>query len=73
MLSTTYELESQEHASALDWRWYFVRYPEMRTGRSGIYASPTGVLGYRVCMLDKKAMSSYYRDPFLQRTPREHG
>lgn len=66
-------LESQEHASGLDWRWYFVRYPEMRAGRSGIYASPSGVLGYRVCMLDKKAMSSYYRDPYLSTIRQQSG
>lgn len=49
----------------LDWRWYFVRYPEMRAGRSGIYACASGSLDYSVCMLDKQTMSSYYRDPFL--------
>jgi hypothetical protein len=58
-------LESQDDAEGLDWRWYFVRYPEMRAGRSGIYACAGGALGYSVCMLDKKAMSSYYRDPYL--------
>jgi hypothetical protein len=66
-------LESQEHANGLDWRWYFVRYPEMRAGRSGIYASPTGVLGYSVCMLDKTAMSSYYRDPYLSAIRQQSG
>jgi hypothetical protein len=58
-------LASTDDANGLDWRWYFVRYSEMRAGRSGIYASATGSLGYSVCMLDKKAMSSYYRDPCL--------
>jgi hypothetical protein len=58
-------LDSNNGANGLDWRWYFVRYPEMRSGRSGIYACAGGVLGYSVCMLEKKAMSSYYRDPFL--------
>ena len=58
-------LVSSDDANGRDWRWYFVRYPEMRAGRSGIYASATGTLGYSVCMLDKKAMSSYYRDPYL--------
>ncbi|MFY0572889.1 DUF262 domain-containing protein [Archangium lansingense] len=66
-------LESQEHANGLDWRWYFVRYPEMRAGRSGIYARPTGVLGYSVCMLDKKAVSSYYRDPYLSAIRQQSG
>ena len=65
-------LESQED-NGLDWRWYFVRYGEMRAGRSGIYASPTGALGYSVCMLDKKAMSSYYRDPYLSAIRQQSG
>lgn len=58
-------LECQGACNGLDWRWYFVRYPIMRSGRSGIYACTAGALGYRLCMLDKQAMSSYYRDPFL--------
>jgi hypothetical protein len=58
-------LERQDGSKGLDWRWYFVSYPAMRTGRSGIYACASGKLGYRLCMLDKQAMSSYYRDPFL--------
>lgn len=56
-----------------DWRWYFVRYPEMRQGRSGIYASAVGSLSYDVCMLDKQAMSSYYRDPYLSAIKCESG
>jgi Protein of unknown function DUF262 len=60
-------------ANGLDWRWYFVRYPEMRAGRSGIYACATGALGYRVCMLDKKAMSSYYQDPYLSAIHQQSG
>lgn len=66
-------LESVDPTSGLDWRWYFVRYPEMRAGRSGIYASPTSSLGYRVCMLDKKGMNSYYRDPFLSAIRKQSG
>ena len=58
-------LQRHEAGRGLDWRWYFVRYPIMRLGRSGIYACASGELGYRLCMLDKQAMSSYYRDPFL--------
>jgi hypothetical protein len=66
-------LNGQSAEAGLDWRWYFVRYPEMREGRSGIYASPTGTLGYSVCMLDKKAMSSYYRDPYLSAILQQSG
>lgn len=66
-------LDSKDAETGLGWRWYFVRYPEMRAGRSGIYASPTGALGYSVCMLDKKAMSSYYRDPYLSAIREQSG
>jgi hypothetical protein len=55
-------VEAADHASGLDWRWYFVKYPVMRDGRSGIYAG----LGYGVCMLDKTQMNSWYRDPYLE-------
>lgn len=65
------EQRAEEAEGGLDWRWYFVRYPEMRTGRSGIYACASGALGYSVCMLDKQAMSSYYRDPFLSAIQRQ--
>ncbi len=58
-------LQSSNAEAGLDWRWYFVRYPEMRAGRSGIYAFATATLGYSACMLEKKVMSSYYRDPYL--------
>ncbi len=66
-------LESPDATKWRDWRWYFVRYPEMRAGKSGIYASATGTLGYSVCMLDKKAMSSYYRDPYLSAIRQQSG
>ncbi|AFT90159.1 DUF262 domain-containing protein [Paraburkholderia phenoliruptrix] len=52
-------------AEGLDWRWYFVKYPVMRTGNSGIYVGLNGALGYSVCMLDKSQMNSWYRDPYL--------
>jgi hypothetical protein len=58
-------LDGVDAAGGLDWRWYFIRYPEMRAGRSGVYASPTGSLGYNVCMLNKQEMGSYYQDPYL--------
>ncbi|MCC2959332.1 hypothetical protein LK540_02685 [Massilia sp. IC2-278] len=58
-------LEGQHEEKGLEWRWYFVRYPEMRAGRSGIYACADARMAYSLCMLDKQTMSSYYRDPFL--------
>ena len=47
----------------LDWRYYFVKYPEMRDGDSGRYA--ISLTGYGVCMFNKWQMNSYYRDPYL--------
>lgn len=58
-------LQAAEAQRRLDWRYYFVKYPVMRDGRSGLYAGRDGSLGYEVCMLDKTIMSSYYRNPFL--------
>lgn len=46
-----------------DWRYYLVKYDDMREGASGHYTfSPSG---YQVCMLEKERMSSDYYDPFL--------
>jgi hypothetical protein len=50
---------------SMGWRWYFVKYPAMREGGSGIYVGSNGMLGYSVCMLDRTRMSSWYRDPYL--------
>ena len=57
----------------LEWRWYFVKYPAMREGRSGIYVGSNGELGYCICMLDKSQMNSWYRDPYLSAIQRESG
>ncbi len=48
-----------------DWRWYFVKYPAMREGRSGLYVSTERTLGFDLCMLDKSGLNSNYRDPYL--------
>ena len=58
-------LSARAGASRYDWRYYFVKYPSMRTGRSGIYVGMHGRLGYSVCMLNKRQMNSWYRDPYL--------
>ncbi|MFM0375806.1 DUF262 domain-containing protein [Paraburkholderia strydomiana] len=47
-----------------DWRYYFVKYAEMRNGASGRYTISSGG-GYQVCMLNKARLSSNYRDPYL--------
>jgi hypothetical protein len=59
-------LEEQERARHLDWRYYLVRYPAMRSGESGIYASSTESMGFDLCMLNVSQLNSYYRDPYLQ-------
>ena len=52
-------------AAGYDWREYMVRYPIMRSGKSGIYVSSDGQLGYCLCMLDKTVLRSYYLDAVL--------
>jgi hypothetical protein len=66
-------LDGTVDGDGLGWRWYFVKYPAMREGRSGIYVGSNGVLGYSVCMLDKTQMNSWYRDPYLFAIYRESG
>lgn len=62
-----------EQEQALDWRYYFVKYPSMREGDSGRYASRTWRLDYDVCMLKGSQMKGYYRDPYLLAIYRESG
>lgn len=66
-------LDGTADGDGLGWRWYFVKYPAMREGRSGIYVGSNGVLGYSVCMLDKTQMNSWYRDPYLFAIYQESG
>src|SRR5699024_4325621 len=56
------ERDAREH---FDWRYYLVKYPAMRSGWSGQYMSEDGQPGYRLCMLKRTRMTSYYRDPYL--------
>jgi hypothetical protein len=58
-------LAACEESSALDWRYYLVKYPSMRGGETGIYYGVDGRLGYSLCMLRTKRLSGYYRDPVL--------
>jgi hypothetical protein len=55
-------LKAQE---AFDWRYYLVRYAAMREGKSGIYYSEGGVMGFSLCMLNVTQLNSWYHDPFL--------
>lgn len=58
-------LAERETNTHLDWRYYLVKYPNMRTGDTGIYLSNTGSPGYELCMLRTKQRNGYYRDPIL--------
>jgi hypothetical protein len=58
-------LAGQEHLQRFDWRYYLVKYPEMREGDSGIYVRSEEGRGFGLCMMYKERMSSYYRDPYL--------
>jgi hypothetical protein len=64
-------LAEQEGEERFDWRYYVVKYPAMREGASGIYATPYGPPGFSLCMLEGSAMNGYYRDPFLLAVARE--
>ena len=58
-------LVEREKAQAFDWRYYLVKYPEMRWGKSGLYVPSDGKMGFQLCMLDKTQLNSNYRDPYL--------
>lgn len=58
-------LDRAEAAERFDWRYYLVKYPEMRSGATGIYRADDDQMGYSICMLEKTQLNSYYRDPFL--------
>ncbi len=58
---------------SFDWRYYLVKYEAMREGKSGIYFAEGGSMGFRMCMLDKTQLNSYYRDPYLLAVWRESG
>jgi hypothetical protein len=54
-----------DEQDAFDWRYYLVKYDAMRSGKSGIYFTVGGKMGFQLCMLDKTQLNSWYRDPFL--------
>ncbi|BDZ61086.1 hypothetical protein Lsed01_00387 [Demequina sediminis] len=58
-------LADREEARCFDWRYYFARYPSMRSGDSGIYVRHSEDIGYNVRMLIKTQLNSWYRDPYL--------
>lgn len=58
-------LSERESSKAFDWRYYLVKYPNMREGATGIYYGVGGKLGYSMCMLRTRRLNGYYRDPIL--------
>lgn len=62
---TAQRIEQSERTNHYDWRYYLVKYPEMREGTSGIFVTASGEMGYEVCALKRTALNSYYRDPYL--------
>jgi hypothetical protein len=60
-------LAEQEVMREFDWRYYMVKYPDMRSGGSGIYFAEGRRLGYSLCNLrgGMTQMNSRYRDPYL--------
>ena len=66
-------VDATVEGNGLGWQWYFVSYPAMREGGSGIYVGSNGAMGYSVCMLNKSKINSLYRDPYLSAIQRESG
>lgn len=58
-------LAARERAGEFDWRYYLVKYPSMRSGRTGIYRGSDGGLGYSMCMLHTRQLNGHCRDPIL--------
>lgn len=66
-------LAEQETLGWFDWRYYLVKYPEMRERGSSTYfaerfdGQDKAAMGYSLCMLKGggRIMSGNYRDPFL--------
>lgn len=58
-------LEARERDGHFDWRYHLVKYPAMREGTSGIYATASYELGYDLCALKRSQLNSNYRDPYL--------
>lgn len=49
-------------AQRFDWRYYFVRYPVMRAGASGLYYWSND---FDLRMMTKERLNSWHRDPYL--------
>lgn len=58
-------LVDRENSSRFDWRHYLVKYPRMRSGKTGIYYGLNAELGYSMCMMRTRRLTGNYRDPIL--------
>ena len=58
-------LAAQLKAKNLDWRYYLVKYPKMRSGPSGLYTSSKRKMGFDLCMMKETQLNGAYRDPYL--------
>lgn len=58
-------LAGREKEKKFDWRYYLVKYDDMRAGYSGLYISSSGVKGFDLSMMERWQLNSYYRDPYL--------
>lgn len=54
---------ARETEGLYDWRYYLVKYPDMRSGDTGIYYGADGRIHYTLCMLRRTQLNSWYRDP----------
>jgi hypothetical protein len=62
-ISIKFLSECQKNSDFI-WRYYFVRYPLMCSGKSGIYSWRSDT-DYDIHMLDKERLSSCHRDPYI--------
>jgi len=69
----TRNIQLCERDKKFNWRYYFVKYPCMREGESGIYCARNGTMGFNICMLRRSQMNSWYRDPYLLAIFKESG
>lgn len=58
-------LRQQEQLKQLDWRYYLIKYPIMRSGACGLYISSSGHMGFDLCMMRARPLNSNFRDPYL--------
>lgn len=58
-------LARQDELVMFDWRYYLVKYPSMRSGSSGMYASSSRSMGFNLCMMKETQLNGTYWDAYL--------